>query len=147
MTLIKAQFAPGIDKQTSTYGAEGKWVDSKNVRFRTGLPEKIGGWEKVLNKNIAGVVRGIKAWVSNTGVRFIALGTDRKLYIYSEGVFSDVTPLRRINIALTNPFTTTSGSSTVTVADNGHGFIVGDFVIFKNFSAPRSAPKPASVTT
>jgi len=135
MPLIKAQFQPGIDKQTSTYGAEGKWVDSKNVRFRTGLPEKIGGWEKVVNKNIAGVVRGIRAWVSNTGVRFIALGTDRKLYIYSEGVFSDITPLRRDNIALTNPFTTTSGSSTVTVADNSHGFSVGDFVIFKNFSA------------
>ena len=135
MTLIKAQFQPGIDKQTSTYGAEGKWVDSKNVRFRTGLPEKIGGWEKVVNKNIAGVVRGIKAWVSNSGVRYIALGTDRKLYIYSEGVFSDITPLRRDNVALTNPFTTTSGSSTVTVADSSHGFAVGDFVIFKNFSA------------
>ena len=134
MTLIKAQFAPGIDKQTSTYGAEGKWVDSKNVRFRTGLPEKIGGWEKVVNKNIAGVVRGIKAWVSNTGVRYVALGTDRKLYVYSEGVFSDITPLRRINISLTNPFTTTSGSSTVTVTDNGHGFVIGDFVIFKSFS-------------
>ena len=135
MTLIKAQFQPGIDKQTSTYGAEGKWVDSKNVRFRTGLPEKIGGWEKVVNKNIAGVVRGIKAWVSNTGVRYVALGTDRKLYVYSEGIFVDITPLRRSNVGLTNPFTTTSGSSTVTVADNSHGFAVGDFVIFKNFSA------------
>ena len=52
MTLIKAQFAPGIDKQTSTYGAEGKWVDSKNVRFRTGLPEKIGGWEQITDKTL-----------------------------------------------------------------------------------------------
>ena len=135
MTLIKAQFQPGIDKQTSTYGAEGKWVDSKNVRFRTGLPEKIGGWEKVVNKNIAGVVRGIKAWVSNTGVRYVALGTDRKLYVYSEGIFFDITPLRRNNVGLTNPFTTTSGSAIVTVADSSHGFAVGDFVIFKNFSA------------
>ena len=48
MALVKAAFAPGIDKQTTTYGAEGRWVDSKNVRFRTGLPEKIGGWEKVI---------------------------------------------------------------------------------------------------
>ena len=135
MPLIKAQFTPGIDKQTSTYGAEGKWVDSKNVRFRTGLPEKIGGWEKVINSNIVGVVRGIKAWVSNSGVRFVALGTDRKLYIYSEGVFFDITPLRRSGIALSNPFTTTSGSPIVSVTDSGHGFQVGDFVIFKSFSA------------
>ena len=135
MSLAKAQFTPGIDKQTSTYGAEGRWVDATNVRFRTGLPEKIGGWEKVVNKYIAGVVRGMKAWVSNAGVRFVALGTDRKLYVYSEGVFFDITPLRRTNVALTDPFTTTSGSPIVTVADNSHGFVVGDFVIFKNFSA------------
>lgn len=135
MALSKSQFAPGIDKQTSTYGAEGRWIDATNVRFRTGLPEKIGGWEKVVNSNICGVVRGIKAWVSNAGVRYVALGTDRKLYIYSEGVFFDITPLRRDNIGLTNPFTTTSGSPIVSVADNSHGFAVGDFVIFKNFSA------------
>jgi hypothetical protein len=135
MSLSKSQFAPGIDKQTSTYGAEGRWVDATNVRFRTGLPEKIGGWEKVVNSNICGVVRGIKAWVSNAGVRYVALGTDRKLYIYSEGVFFDITPLRRDNLGLTNPFTTISGSPIVSVADNSHGFAVGDFVIFKNFSA------------
>ena len=135
MALSKSQFAPGIDKQTSTYGAEGRWIDATNVRFRTGLPEKIGGWEKVVNSNICGVVRGVKAWVSNAGVRYVALGTDRKLYIYSEGVFFDITPLRRDNVGLTNPFTTTSGSPIVSVADNSHGFAVGDFVIFKNFSA------------
>tara|TARA_R110002012_G_scaffold64998_4_gene170642 strand:+ start:3007 stop:4845 length:1839 start_codon:yes stop_codon:yes gene_type:complete len=135
MALAKINFAPGIDKQTSTYGAENRWVDATNVRFRTGLPEKIGGWEKVVNKNIVGVVRGMKGWVSNAGVRFVALGTDRKLYVYSEGVFFDITPLRLDNVSLTNPFTTTAGSPTVSVAHNGHGFEAGDFVIFKNFSA------------
>ena len=134
MSLAKASFTPGIDKQTSTYGAEGRWVDATNVRFRTGLPEKIGGWEKVVNSNICGVVRGMKAWVSNSGVRYVALGTDRKLYIYSEGIFYDVTPLRRSGVALTNPFATTSGSPTITVTDSGHGFVVGDFVIYSNFS-------------
>ena len=62
MALVKAAFAPGIDKQTTTYGAEGKWVDSKNVRFRTGLPEKIGGWSKVVpTKKIAGCVFSVKS--------------------------------------------------------------------------------------
>ena len=80
MPLVKAAFAPGIDKQTTTYGAEGRWVDSKNVRFRTGLPEKIGGWSKVVpTKKIVGVTRASLGWVSLTGVRPLALGTDRKL--------------------------------------------------------------------
>ena len=83
MALVKATFAPGIDKQITTYGAEGRWVDSKNVRFRTGLPEKIGGWEKVIIPTVIGAVRASLAWVSNAGVRHLALGTDRKLYTVS----------------------------------------------------------------
>ena len=95
MPLIKAQFAPGIDKQTTTYGAEGRWIDAKNVRFRSGLPEKVGGWSKVVTgKKIAGVARASTAWVSLAGVRHLALGTDRKLYIYVEGFFYDFSPIR-----------------------------------------------------
>mgnify|MGYP003109212116 FL=1 len=134
MALVKTTFAPGIDKQTTTYGAEGRWIDSKNVRFRTGLPEKIGGWSKVVpTKKIAGVTRASIGWVSLTGVRHLALGTDRKLYIYTEGQFYDVTPIR-LEAALTGPFAMTSGSAIVTVTHTSHGAGVGDFVTFDSFS-------------
>ena len=133
MALVKAAFAPGIDKQTTTYGAEGRWVDSKNVRFRTGLPEKIGGWEKVITSTIIGVVRASLAWVSNGGVRHLALGTDRKLYIYSEGTVVDITPIR-LEAALTGPFAMVSGSSVITVTHNSHSATVGDFVTYDSFS-------------
>ena len=134
MALVKATFAPGIDKQTTTYGAEGRWIDSKNVRFRTGLPEKIGGWNKVVaGKKIAGVVRASTAWISLAGVRHLALGTDRKLYVYVEGVFYDITPIR-LEAALTGPFAMTSGSPIVTVTHNSHGAGLGDFVTFDSFS-------------
>ena len=134
MPLIKAQFAAGIDKQTTTYGAEGRWIDAKNVRFRSGLPEKVGGWSKVVTgKKIAGVVRASTAWVSLAGVRHLALGTDRKLYVYVEGVFYDITPIR-LEAALTGPFAMTSGSPIVTVTHNSHGAAQGDFVTFDSFS-------------
>ena len=133
MALVKAAFAPGIDKQTTTYGAEGRWVDSKNVRFRYGLPEKIGGWEKVITSTIIGVVRASLAWVSNGGVRHLALGTDRKLYIYSEGTVVDITPIR-LEAALTGPFAMVSGSSVITVTHNSHSATVGDFVTYDSFS-------------
>ena len=120
MALIKASFAPGIDKQTTTYGAEGRWIDSKNVRFRSGLPEKVGGWSKVVTgKKIAGVARASTAWVSLAGVRHLALGTDRKLYVYVEGAFYDITPIR-LEAALTGPFAMTSGSPTVTAVSYTH---------------------------
>tara|TARA_R100000742_G_C4279400_1_gene103862 strand:+ start:706 stop:2538 length:1833 start_codon:yes stop_codon:yes gene_type:complete len=133
MALIKASFAPGIDKQTTTYGAEGKWIDSKNVRFRSGLPEKVGGWEKVITKTIVGVVRGSLAWVSLSGVRHLALGTDRKLYVYSEGVAYDITPIR-LEAALNGPFAMVSGSPVVTVTHSSHGASKGDFVTYDSFS-------------
>jgi hypothetical protein len=126
--LSKVNIQPGIDKQTTTYGAEGRWIDSKNVRFRTQLPEKIGGWSKLIATRIIGVVRAMKAWYSTSGVRYLAIGTDRKLYVYSEGVCTDITPVRA-TATLSGPFTST-GNTIVTVADTSHGAIVGDFVTF-----------------
>ena len=127
MALSKIQFRPGIDKQVTQYGAEGRWVDSTNMRFRSGLPEKIGGWTSVLSTALVGVPRAMKGWVSLGGIRFVAIGTDRKLYVYSEGLAYDITPVRRTQVR-SNAFTTTNNSATVTVTDASHGAIVGDFV-------------------
>ena len=133
MPLAKLNIAPGIDKQDTEYGAEGRWVDSDNVRFHYGLPQKVGGWQKLIADTLIGVVRGIHTWTDLNGVRYTALGTDRKFYVYSEGTAYDVTPLR-LEAALTNPFTT-NGTTTVTVTHNSHGAKQGDFVTFDSFSA------------
>ena len=58
MSLINFEIAPGIDKQNTTKGAENRWIDSDNVRFRYGLPEKVGGWSSLINESIVGVVTG-----------------------------------------------------------------------------------------
>ena len=133
MPLAKLNIAPGIDKQDTEYGAEGRGVDSDNVRFHYGLPQKVGGWQKLISDTLIGVVRGIHTWTDLNGVRYTALGTDRKFYVYSEGTAYDVTPLR-LEAALTNPFTT-NGTTTVTVAHHSHGAGQGDFVTFDSFSA------------
>lgn len=134
MPLTKIQFAPGIDKQNTEYGAEGRWTDSDMVRFRYGLPEKIGGWAKLISETLIGVVRDMHAWSDLNGIRYMALGTDRKLYVYSEGAAYDITPVRRTSGSLTNPFTTVNASSIVTVTDAGHGAQAGDFVTFSGAS-------------
>ena len=135
MPLTKIQFQPGIDKQDTEYGAEGRWTDSDMVRFRYGLPEKIGGWVKLISSTLVGVVRDLHAWTDLDGIRYMALGTDRKLYVYSEGAAYDITPLRSGSpVSLTNPFTT-NATTTVSVADTAHGALVGDFVTFASFTA------------
>ena len=142
MPLASVKFAPGFDKQSTEYGAEGKWIDGENIRFRYGQPEKIGGWVKLFNEKLIGAVRAQFAWTALDGTRHLALGTDRKLYLYVEGAIVDITPIRNPDsdnnttnsVNLTNPFVTTSGSPIVTVTDAAHGATAGDFVTFSNAS-------------
>ena len=134
MPLSSTKFQPGFDKQSTAYGAEGKWIDGENVRFRFGQPEKIGGWTKLFSDKLIGVVRDQFAWTSLDGTRHLAFGTDKKLYVYKDGVIVDITPLRATQASLTNPYVTTIGSAVVTVTDAGHGASAGDFVTFSGGS-------------
>ena len=135
--LSKVNIAPGIDKETTNYGAEGRWIDCVNVRFRAKLPEKIGGWTKLVAPKICGVVRAQKTWYSTAGVRFMAIGTDRKLYVYSEGVVSNITP-ERLSATLSGPFTA-NGTATITVAHTNHGATEGSFVTYSGASTLNGA--------
>ena len=137
MQLVDLKFRPGVDKQDTAYSAgdERKYIDSDFVRFHYGKPERWGGWTNLPNPNrtIVGVVRDTHSWVGLDGLRYLALGTDRKLYIYNEGAVYDITPIRETQ-ALTNPFTT-NGTTTVSVADSTHNAKLGDFVTFDSFSS------------
>jgi len=137
MQLVDLKFRPGIDKQDTAYSAgdERKYTDSDFVRFHYGKPERWGGWTNLPNPNktIVGVVRDTHSWVGLDGLRYLALGTNRKLYIYNEGAVYDITPIRETQ-ALTNPFTT-NGTTTVSVADTSHNAKQGDFVTFDSFSS------------
>ena len=137
MKLVDLKFQPGIDKQDTAYSAgdQRKYVDSNLVRFHYGKPERWKGWTYLPdpNKTVVGVVRDTHSWIGLDGTRYLSLGTDRKLYLYSGSALYDITPIRE-TASLTNPFTT-NGTTTVTVTDANHGAIEGDFVTFDSFSA------------
>jgi len=133
MTLIKVQVAPGVDKQDTEYGAEGCWTNTDNVRFRYGLPEKIGGWAKVTSDALVGAARGIVTWFSLDGDQYAITGTNKKLYVYQNGAWYDITPIRSTGASITD-FTTTDTSTSVTATDASHGAIVGDFVTISSVS-------------
>jgi hypothetical protein len=130
MTLTKIQLKPGIQKQTSDLGVANGYTDCDNIRFRYGLPEKIGGWQKTTDNKLIGVARDAHHWVSLDGTRLAALGTDKKLYIYANSILYDITPARQTNSSVANIFTTTNGSANVTVNITGHGANAGDIVTF-----------------
>jgi len=130
MPLQKFLFNPGIDKEGTAYTAEGGWFDGNLIRFRKGLPEKIGGWAKDSLNSFLGTGRKLHAWVNLQGTKFLGLGTRVKLYIQEGDVFNDVTPLRVTTSAGDVTFAATNGSSTITATDSAHGAVVGDFVTF-----------------
>jgi hypothetical protein len=128
MPLKKIPLKPGFNKQDTATAAEGQWIDGDFVRFRYGYPEKIGGWEQTLRDRLAGAAREILTWVSISGNRYAAIGTNKCLFIYFDGQFYDITPL---GTALTScTLESTTGSATVTVTKNNHGLNVGDYIRF-----------------
>jgi hypothetical protein len=131
MALLRLFLKPGVDKQNTEYGAEGGWVDADFVRFRYGLPEKLGGWTQFGNTlvNFVGLTSQIFTWNGLDGVPYAALGTTRKVYAFYGGAWADITPIRATG---TVTFTTATGLSLVTVNDVAHGAIQGDFVTFSS---------------
>jgi len=134
MPLTQLNFQPGIDTENTATGAEGKWIDCDKVRFRKGLPQKIGGWTKFSPEYYVGVGRSLEQWFALDGARYEALGTDRKVYVYQGGDNQDITPIRSTE-ALVNAISTTSGSAIVTITDTAHEADVGDFVTLSSVSA------------
>ena len=134
MALVEYKFLPGIDKQSSDSGAENRWVDSDNVRFRYGLPEKVGGWSSLVTDTIVGVARAMHAFTDLAGNRYVAIGTDKFLLIYFEGKLHDITPLKTTLTSAT--IATTNGSPTCTITKAAHNLVVGDIVQLDNVTLP-----------
>jgi hypothetical protein len=135
MALIDFKLLPGIDKQNTDSGAEYRWVDSDNVRFRYGLPEKVGGWSSLITDTIAGVARRQFAFVDLDGNRYVAIGTDKFLLIYFEGQLYDITPLKATLSSATIATTDTSAVCDITTSGN-HNLSAGDIVLIDNVTLP-----------
>jgi hypothetical protein len=141
MPLKSIIFRPGVNREQTRYAAEvigatapatqvvGGWYESEKVRFRSGMPEKIGGWQRISSNTFLGVCRSLWNWVTLGGLNLIGVGTNLKFYIERGGAYYDTTPIRD-TVTLTNPFTATNGSPIITVADTAHGCVTGDFVTY-----------------
>lgn len=132
MPYFRLALKPGIDKQNTEYGAEGGWIDGDYIRFRYGLPEKLGGWTPFsdLPTYLVGMATDVFTWNDLNGAPHVLVGTNRKLYGFYGGTWTDVTPIRLTTAAGEVTFAATNGSNLVTVTDNSHGAITGDFVTF-----------------
>jgi len=135
MPLQKIQLRPGVNREGTTLANEGGWFECDNVRFRSGFPQKIGGWAVISYNTFLGVARSMWNWVTLKGYNLLGVGTNLKFYIESGGEYYDITPIRETTPAGAATFDTINTSPIVTVNDIGHGAQTGDFVTF-TLSAP-----------
>jgi len=139
MPLQKVQFRPGLNREGTDYSNEGGWYDGDKIRFRSGFPEKIGGWQQISNSQYSGVCRSLWVWSDadlGSGNVYIGLGTNNGYFIYQGGIYYNVTPIVQTD-SLTNPFTG-NGTNIVTITDASYSPNAGDTVYITS-SAPVGA--------
>ena len=130
MAVRKLQFKPGVNRETTRYAAEGQWYETDKVRFRRGLPQKIGGWEQLSSDTYLGVARSLFNWATLSLQNLVSVGTHLKYYIEKGGAYNDITPIRATTAAGDVTFAAVNGDATITVSDTGHGAVQNDFVTF-----------------
>jgi hypothetical protein len=158
MPLKKILFRPGVAREQTRYASEtvgpvgsatqavGGWYESDKVRFRSGAPEKIGGWVRISAETFLGVCRSLWNWVTLGNLNLVGVGTNLKFYIEKGGQYNDITPLRsyaEAPVTLNNPFDTTNGLAVINVNDTAHGLTTGDIATFSGAVAVGGIPAEA----
>lgn len=129
MPLQKLQFTPGINRDKTSLAAEGGWYSCDKVRFRSGFPEKIGGWARISDAVYLGTCRSLAVWRILLGAIYTGVGTHLKMYVEFGGTYNDITPIRSTATVGANAFTTTNGSNVVEVNHTAHGAITDAYVV------------------
>jgi hypothetical protein len=136
MPFIKLQFKPGVNRDQTNYSNEGGWFECDKIRFRSGYPEKLGGWQRSAPSDFVGYCRQMLNWITTYSDDMLAMGTNAKVYIEIAGNFYDITPLRDdvpvlSSTATNNCINTTNATTTITVnlGATAHGAQTGDYVV------------------
>lgn len=134
--LAKIKINPGINRDSTNYANSGGWFDCDYIRFRNGLPEKIGGWTRVYANQTAliGKCRKMYDWSDIVGNSYLAIPTNIKFYVDNSANIIDITPLRRSLTLANNPIATTNTSNTIVITDVNHGAVIGDYVTISGSS-------------
>jgi hypothetical protein len=118
MALSKLVFKPGINRDQTNYASEGGWYECDKIRFRSGFPEKLGGWQRNNTELFLGVCRSLFNWVADDGNNLLSLGTNAKIYVDAGENLFDITPIRKALVYLQPTGvtgTTTVGTVTVQI--------------------------------
>lgn len=147
MAFIKLEFKPGVNRDQTSYTNEGGWWACDKIRFRSGYPQKLGGWVKYTPSPFLGYCRQMHNWVTTYSDNFLALGTNNHAYIEAGGYYYDITPIRATmsTTDTDNSMNSSTGAATITVTlAAAHGAATGDFVEISGVSGTDVGGIPVS---
>jgi hypothetical protein len=124
--LQKLQFRPGVNREGTTLSNEGGWFDGDKIRFRSGYPEKIGGWAALSYNTFLGVCRSLWNWVTLNQFNLMGVGTNLKFYVEDGGEYYDITPIREINGNTPSVGPPVINASTISLTASGTVLTVSD---------------------
>jgi len=110
MPLQKLVLKPGVNRENTNYANEGGFFDGDKIRFRSGYPEKIGGWTQLTPARFLGVCRALWNWIATSGANYLGVGTNLKYYVEASGVYNDITPIRLNVSPMLGPQPPTTGN-------------------------------------
>jgi hypothetical protein len=117
MPLKRIVYAPGVNKENTNYANEGGWFECDKIRFRSGYPEKIGGWTQLSTNTFLGVARQLINWATLVGSNLLGIGTNLKYYIEQGGAYNDITPItstHTYNNVISTAYSTLNGAINTT---------------------------------
>lgn len=149
MPLKSLTFRPGVSREGTNYANEGGWYATDKVRFRSGFPENIGGWQKYNTNDYTDVCRSLYNWTSIIGNNYTGVGTNLRFFIEFNGALYNITPYRLVVNPLTpaNPLLVSTGSSTITISYANHGASTDDYISISGASMLASGIPDSEVNT
>jgi hypothetical protein len=149
MPLKSITFRPGVSREGTNYANEGGWYACDKVRFRSGFPENIGGWQKFSLNSYTDVCRTLRNWSSIAGNNYTGVGTNIRFFVEFSGTLYNITPYRLTVSPLTpaNPLNFVSGQKTVTITYAGHGASTGDYITISGAVMSTSGVPAAEINT
>ena len=121
MPMVMLKLRPGVNTELTASLNEAGVSESNLIRYRNGLPEKLGGWAKFYDFAVGGVPKALHAWLDLNEAAYLGVGTTTLLGQISEDddgerQLVDLTP-QTFTSDFAPDFDTTNGSPNVVVDD------------------------------
>jgi hypothetical protein len=130
MPFGEVALVPGVNVERTPTLNQAAISQSQLIRFKDGLAQKYGGWQRYYPNALSGTPRDMHAWEDLNEDLHLSVGTTSELYIFTDNLPTPITPQTLVSDFVPG-LQGTAGSTTITITDpNISNVTVYDAVLF-----------------